>query len=159
MPDAHKVIVDERTGEMKKLMRKRSAHDEKDFFIMYLRPWLEASENDVSRKIKVFIHCILVSSLSRGVEDAVDGNYFHVVDVIGSVRREDDSISDNSIRVSITRLCKEGFIGKATRRDENTGRRVEIRGKYYINPKFGIKGKITEKTYLELVIARAPRRD
>ena len=87
--DEHKVVVDERTGEATKLMRKHNAHTETDFFIMYLRPWLAASENDVSRKIKVFIHCIMCSSLSRASSADGEGNYFHVSDVIESVKKED----------------------------------------------------------------------
>lgn len=154
--DEHKVVVDDRTGEAKKLMRKHNAHTETDFFIMYLRPWLAASENDVSRKVKVFIHCIMCSSLSRATSTDSEGNYFHVSDVIESVKREDAGISDNNVRVSINRLCDEGFVAKAKKWDEESRSWVVIRGKYYINPKFGIKGKITEKTYLKLVIEKAP---
>ena len=156
--DEHKVVVDERTGEATKLMRKHNAHTETDFFIMYLRPWLAASENDVSRKIKVFIHCIMCSSLSRASSADGEGNYFHVSDVIESVKKEDAVISDNNVRVSINRLCAEGFVVKAKKWDEKKDCFVETRGKYYINPKFGIKGKITEKTYLKLVIEKAPVR-
>ena len=33
----------------------------------------------------------------------------------------------------------------------------KIRGKYLINPKYGIKGRITEDTYTELVLRRFPK--
>lgn len=148
--------IDERTGEMKRLVKGVPMHSESEFFVMYLRPWLDASENDVSRKIKVFIHCILSSSLSRGRNVATEGNYFNVSSVITSVRCEDKSITENNVRVCINRLCSEGFISKAKKLDADTGLYVEDRGRYYINPKFGIKGQITERTYLKLVIERAP---
>ena len=151
-----KMVIDERTGEMRRLMRRVALHNETDFFVMYLRPWLEASENDVSRKVKVFIHCILRSTLSRANDVAAEGNYFYVNEVIDSVRREDRGISENNVRVCINRLCAEGFIAKAKKYDVETGEAVEIRGRYYINPKFGIRGQITERTYLQMVIERAP---
>lgn len=151
----YECVINEHTGEIKKLRKGVKAHSETDFFIMYLRPWLDASENDVSRKIKVFIHCILQSSYSSGSSVATDGNYFTVGKVVRSVQREDASISENNIRVSISRLCDEGFIDRAKEKNAN-GDLVPIRGWYYINPKFGIKGRITEKTYLRLVIEKAP---
>lgn len=158
----YKRVIDERTGVMTKLYGWQPAHTEFEFFTMYLRPWLGLKDDDVSRKIKVFVYCILVSNVSNGKTDETDGNYFHTSDVISKYIKEnfksdpEDADADvvkrrkameNYVRVYLSKLVKDEFIVK----DEET------RGRYHINPKFGIKGgAVTEETYKKLVVVKEP---
>ena len=95
-------------------------------------------------KMKVFIHCILVSERSNP-DTGNDGNVFKVQRVVKSIRKEMPEISGAAVRMNISRLLKDGFVI-----------RTDVRGEYFINPKYGIKGTITEKTYLQLTIERQP---
>lgn len=106
-------------------------------------------------KMKVFIHCIMVSVRSNPL-DEFDGNVFKVQRAVNSVmkeleeinkERESDgkdkkNVSEASIRMSISRLAKDGFIIP-----------TDVRGEYYINPKYGIKGSIRQNTYCKLTLA------
>ena len=155
----HKSVVDERTGVMTKLHGWQRVHSEFEFFTMYLRPWLGLRDDDVSRKIKVFVYCILVSNVSNGKTDETDGNYFHTSDVIDKYIKENfkpdpnDADADvvkkrkameNYVRVYLSKLVKEEFVVKET-----------TRGRYHINPKFGIKGgAVTEDTYKVLTVVK-----
>ena len=124
-------------------------HSELEFFTMYLRPWLGLNDNDVSRKVKVFVYCIMVSHVSTGRTDDTDGNYFHTSDVITRYLRENEGVSDNYVRVYLSKLVKDEFILKTS-----------VRGRFVINPKFGIKGgAITEDTYMSLVIEKRPKNE
>lgn len=157
----YKSVIDERTGVMTKLHGWQCVHSEFEFFTMYLRPWLGLRDDDVSRKIKVFVYCILVSNVSNGKTDETDGNYFHTSDVIDKYIKEnfkpDQNDADNDkkrkamenyVRVYLSKLVKEEFIMKET-----------TRGRYHINPKFGIKGGVvTEETYKELIVVKTPNK-
>ena len=141
-----KSVVDKRTGIMTELHGWQEVHSEVEFFTMYLRPWLGMGDNDVSRKVKVFVYCILCSNVSTGRTDASDGNYFHSNVVIERYLRENEGVSANYVRVYLSKLVRERFVIK-----------TPLRGMYLINPKFGIKGgAITENTYKDLVVVKKP---
>ena len=141
-----KNVVDKKTGLMTELHGWQEVHSEVEFFTMYLRPWLGLKDNDISRKVKVFVYCILCSYVSTGRTDAADGNYFHANVVIERYLMENKGVSANYVRVYLSKLVKEDFIIK-----------TNLRGMYVINPKFGIKGgAITEETYKYLVVEKKP---
>ena len=141
-----KSVVDKKTGVMTELHGWQEVHSEVEFFTMYLRPWLGLKDNDVSRKVKVFVYCIMASNVSTGRTDEMDGNYFHTGVVIERYKRENKGATDNFVRVYLSKLVKDGFILKTS-----------VRGRYLINPKFGIKGgAITQQTYMDLTVVKKP---
>lgn len=136
-----------KTGEMKSLTRTFHVHNASDFFQAYFAAW-NAFKPSEGLKMKVFIHCAMVSEYS-GTKGR-DGNIFRVQRVIDSVMEEfGDSayrMTPESVRMMISRLAKDGFVI-----------RTKVRGEYRINPKFGIKGKITENTYLKMSVIKDGR--
>ena len=130
--------VNMETGEMSSLRVKMNLHSASEFFIAYLGAWKDFKPSE-GMKMKVFIHCILSSVLSNPSDSDSDGNIFKVQSVIRSVQREMSDVSSTAIRMNILRLHHDGFIIKSS-----------VRGEYYINPKYGVKGAITERTFLEL---------
>lgn len=145
----NKAIVDLQTGAMSDFNSNVKLQSYTDFFIAALVAWGTFKVSD-GGKMKVFIHCIKVSSPSTA--DSKDGNCFLVGDVCKSIQEEckRDGVrvmSENNVRQYISKLRADDFVLK-------TG----IRGKYRINPWFGIKGVITEKTYSRLVVEKVPKK-
>lgn len=136
--------IEESTGVLAKLKSKVALHSFTDFFVAYFGAWKDFKPTE-GMKMKVFIHCILVSERSNP-ETGSDGNVFKVQRVVKSVTKEMPEVSDTAVRMHISRLAKDGFVIP-----------TDIRGEYYINPKYGIKGTITEKTFLELTVVKNPK--
>lgn len=146
--------VNMETGETEEMRAKMPLHSVSDFFIAYLGAWKDFKPTE-GMKMKVFIHCIMVSVRSNPL-DEFDGNVFKVQRAVNSVMKELEeinkererdgkdkkSISEASIRMSISRLAKDGFIIP-----------TDVRGEYYINPKYGIKGSVRQNTYCKLTLA------
>lgn len=109
-----------------------------DVFCAALDKWLVFRSRE-GMKMKVFIHCIMVSERSVCGSDN-DGNSFWLTDAIDSLLNSGCDMSEGCIRQHIKNLSKGGFVIKDT-----------VRGRYYINPEFGIKGTISEAKYRELV--------
>ena len=126
------------TGECSSLKISITKHME-DFFCMYMEAWDDFKESEGTLKT-IFTHCILVSKLSK-VGDNPEGNIFNIFELIKYTTRKYQDKSPASIRMAVKRLVDRGFIIKS-----------EDRGYYIINPKYGIKGSISEKTYLQLTI-------
>lgn len=122
------------TGRQKRYMiEKRS-----DAFCVSLDKWLKFRSRE-GMKMKVFIHCIMCSEKSVcGSEN--DGNLFYITDAIDSLLKSGCDINEGCIRQHIKHLQRGGFIVRDT-----------VRGRYYINPEFGVKGTISEAKYRELV--------
>jgi len=141
---------DVQTGEMLGLLRKRvSVHAEK-FFCMYLESWDDFGERDGGLKT-VFTWCIIKSSFSKAGEKP-EGNFFTITDVIDYVEREHPNKSIPSLRNDISILCKRGFIFKVESSKSTPDNPNYVKGKYMINPKYGIKGSMSEDTYLQYMI-------
>lgn len=130
--------VNQETGECSSLKIAISKHIE-DFFCMYMDAWDDFKETEGSLKI-IFTHCILVSKLSR-VGEEPEGNIFNIYELIKHTSKKYPEKSPAAIRMAVKRLADRGFII-----------RTQDRGYYIINPKYGIKGSISEKTYLQLTI-------
>jgi len=128
------------TGALEQLKSKMTLHSVSDFFIAYLGAWNDFKPTE-GMKMKVFIHCILASVRSNPA-DGFDGNVFKVQRVINSIKKEMHELSDTAVRMNISRLAKDRFIIKSS-----------IRGEYYINPKYGVKGTISERTYCKLTLS------
>lgn len=131
--------VNMETGALESIKAKMSLHSVSDFFIAYFGAWKDFKPTE-GMKMKVFIHCILMSERSNPAT-GVDGNVFKVQRVINSVRKEMPELSDTAVRMNISRLSKDGFVIPS-----------DVRGEYFINPKYGIKGTISEKTFCELTL-------
>ena len=131
----------ETKSSMDRVKIERDVFDE---FLINLNAFLDFKPTE-GMKMKVFIHCILVSERSNP-ETGSDGNVFKVQRVVKSVMKEMPEVSDTAVRMHISRLAKDGFVIP-----------TDIRGEYYINPKYGIKGTITEKTFLELTVVKNPK--
>lgn len=138
--------INTETGEVEKLRAKIGIHSVSDFFVAYLGAWNDFKPTE-GMKMRVFIHCILMSSRSNPADSAGDGNIFKVQRVIQSVRKEMPDVSETAIRMNISRLAKDGFVIQTS-----------VRGEYYINPKYGVKGSISERTYMRLTLEKAPVR-
>lgn len=138
------------TGAILGLVRKKvSVHAEK-FFCMYLESWDDFGERDGNLKT-IFTWCIVKSTFSK-VGELPEGNFFFMVDLIEYAKRKHPDKSIPSVRNAVSMLCKKGFIFKvedSTSTEENPS---YIKGKYMINPKYGIKGSMSEETYLQYVI-------
>lgn len=135
--------VDKITGEIKELKTQAKKHVE-DFFCMYIAAWDDFKDSEGYMKT-VFIWCILQSKYSNAGSEN-DGNIFHVSEVLNYVSRKYPDRCAASIRNAISNLNKRGFIIKHSK----------IRGCYYINPKYGIKGNISENMYVDLTIKGTP---
>ena len=75
-----------------------------------------------------------------------DGNIFHVSEVIDYVSRKYPEKNVASTRNAISKLSKRGFIIKHN----------SIRGCYWINPKYGVKGNISENMFINLTLRGEP---
>lgn len=135
------------TGEIKRLTKTFHVHSALDFFQAYFAAW-NAFKPSEGLKMKVFIHCIMASEYS-GTKGR-DGNIFRVQRVIDSVVAEFGDgaykMTPESVRMMISRLAKDGFVVK-----------TKVRGEYRVNPKYGIKGKVTEDTYLKMSVIKDGR--
>ena len=129
--------VDNLTGEISELKIGVKKHIE-DFFCMYMEAWDDFSDREGYLKT-VFTWCIIQSKYSMAGSD-FDGNTFHIADVIDYMQRKYPSRDTTGLRNIISKLAKRGFIIKHER----------TRGCYYINPKYGIKGNISENMYVKL---------
>jgi len=135
--------VDKTTGEIKTLKVTVKKHVQ-DFFCMYMEAWDDFTDSEGYMKT-VFIWCILQSKYSNAGSES-DGNIFHVSEVLDFVSRKYPERNLTSIRNAISKLHKRGFIIK----------HKSIRGCYYINPKYGIKGNISENMFMTLTLKGEP---
>jgi hypothetical protein len=77
-----------------------------------------------------------------------DGNVFIAAQAIKAMRAAFPEMSEPAARQHLYRLCKMGFI-----------KQTDTRGVYSLNPKYGIKGIITEDTYGELIVKACSRKE
>ena len=129
--------VNKDTGEMQTLRVSVKKHVE-DFFCMYLEAWDDFTDREGYLKT-VFTWCIMQSKYSASGGE-IDGNIFHVSEVIDYVNRKYPEKDVKTLRNTISKLVKRGFIIK----------HESMRGCYWINPKYGVKGSISENMYLKL---------
>lgn len=130
-----KVVYDKSTGEVKKYTVVLTMHRE-EFFCAYLRHWGDFKDRE-GMKMRVFVSCIMASRLS--VFGEKEGNYFSVQDAVEDAVANIKGMSEQCARQHIKNLASANFIIKTTKR-----------GRYYINPKYGIKGTISDQTTLEM---------
>lgn len=137
-----------KTGELGKLVKNFHVYNASDFFQAYFAAWNDFKPSE-GLKMKVFIHCIMNSDYSGA--KGKEGNIFRVQRVIDSVIAEFGNgnyrMTPESVRMMISRLAKDGHVI-----------RTKVRGEYRINPKYGIKGRITENTYLKLSVIKDGRK-
>lgn len=131
-----KVVLDTATGEVRSFTTKLTMHRE-EFFCAYLRDWGDFGDREGVR-MRVFVSCILVSRLS--VFGGAEGNVFSVSVAIKHACDNIQGMKEQNARQHIKHLVRDGFL-----------LRTNMRGQYYINPKYGIKGTISDQSYLELV--------
>ena len=129
--------INTETGEIEELRIGIKKHIE-DFFCMYLEAWNDFTDREGYLKT-VFTWCILQSKYSSAGSD-LDGNIFHITEVLAYVKTKCPEKDERTIRNTICKLAKRGFIIK----------HELMRGCYYINPKYGVKGNISEKMFVEL---------
>ena len=130
------VKLNTETGEMRETRIKLEVHQE-DFFCAYLSHWGDFGVRE-GMKLRVFVQCILVSKPS--VFGQKEGNVFHLRDAVEAAVLNIDGMTENCARQHIKRLIDGGFVIK-----------TEKRGRYYINPKYGIKGAISERSYFHMI--------
>jgi len=138
--------VNTETGELEELKIGIKKHVQ-DFFCMYLEAWDDFTEREGGLKT-VFTWCIMQSKYSTA-GGQFDGNIFHVAELINYVRDKFPDRDLNSIRNIVSRLAKRGFIIKHER----------IRGCYYINPKYGVKGNISEQMFVKISMKATLKRN
>lgn len=138
---------DTQTGEFKGLKIKRVKVHVEDFFCMYLESWNDFKERDGGLKT-TFTWCIIKSTFSR-IGDNPEGNFFFVSDVVDYAMRNHQDKSIPSLRNDISNLCKRGFIFKVEDAKSRPMSPSYVKGKYMINPKYGIKGSISEDAYIQ----------
>lgn len=140
-------IMENQTGAITGLKIKRVKVHVEDFFCMYLEAWDDFKERDGGLKT-VFTWCIIKSSFSR-VGENPEGNFFFVGDVVDYAMRNHKDKSIPALRNDISTLCKRGFIFKVEDAKSTTNNPSYVKGKYMINPKYGIKGSISEDSYFQ----------
>lgn len=147
--DENYSIVENQTGVIKGFKLKRVKMHIEDFFCMYLTAWDDFKERDGGLKT-VFTWCIIKSSFSRAGENP-EGNFFFIGDVIDYAMRNHQEKSIPSLRNDISNLCKRGFIFKVEDAKSTPSNPSYVKGKYMVNPKYGIKGSISEDAYVQYV--------
>lgn len=135
--------VDKETGELKSLKVVVKKHVQ-DFFCMYMDAWDDFTDSEGYLKT-VFTWCIMQSKYSSAGSE-FDGNIFHVSEVLDYVARKYPNKNVSSTRNAISKLSKRGFIIKHN----------NIRGCYWINPKYGVKGNISENMFVNLTLRGEP---
>lgn len=148
--DSSKSVLENETGVLLGLLHTKVKVHAEQFFCMYLESWEDFTERDGSLKT-VFTWCIIKSTFSK-VGEHPEGNFFFVRDVLDYVKKKHPEKNLQSVRNSISDLCKRGFIFKVTTSDSTPTDIKYIPGKYMINPKYGIKGSMSENTYFKYVI-------
>lgn len=148
--DENYSVVENQTGLITGLKVKKVHVHVEDFFCMYLEAWDDFKERDGGLKT-VFTWCIIKSSFSRVGQDP-EGNFFFMVDVIDYVKRVHPDKSIPSLRNDISALCKRGFIYKVEDARSTDDSPSYVKGKYMINPKYGIKGTISENMYMQYTL-------
>lgn len=143
-------LVDLTTGEFKGLKSRKIRVHVEEFFCMYLEAWNDFNERDGGLKT-TFTWCVIKSSFSK-VGERPEGNFFYMADVVDYVKRTHPNKSIPSLRNDISTLCKRGFIFKVEDAHSTPQAPSYVKGKYMINPKYGIKGTISEDTYLQYTI-------
>lgn len=143
-------LVDMTTGELKGLRKRRVKVHAEEFFCMYLEAWDDFGERDGGLKI-TFTWCIIKSSFSK-VGENPEGNFFFMVDLIDYVKRIHPNKSIPALRNDVSTLCKRGFLFKVEDAHSTPQAPSYVKGKYMINPKYGIKGSISEDAYLQYTI-------
>ncbi len=143
-------MVDLQTGLLKGLKLKRIKVHVEDFFCMYFDSWDDFGERDGGLKT-TFTWCIIKSSFSK-VGENPEGNFFFMGDVVDYVKRTHPNKSIPSLRNDVSALCKRGFIFKVEDAHSTPSNPSYVKGKYMINPKYGIKGTISEDTYMQYVM-------
>jgi hypothetical protein len=131
--------VNKETGEIETLKVSVRKHVE-DFFCMYLEAWDDFTDREGYLKT-VFTWCILQSKYSAAGSN-MDGNIFHVSEVLDYATRKYPEKDIKTLSNTISKLVKRGFIIK----------HESMRGCYWINPKYGVKGNISEKMFVRLSV-------
>lgn len=129
------VKINTETGEMENCYIRLTLHRE-EFFCAYLRHWGDFKDRE-GMKMRVFVSCIMASRLS--VFGEKEGNYFSVQDAVDDAVANIRGMSEQCARQHIKNLAKDNFIIKTSKR-----------GRYYLNPKYGIKGTISDQTCMEM---------
>lgn len=135
-------VVNNETGEIVSGVAEIKTSSIDEFGFLFLKT-LEPCVNLGATQLKVLLCCWMFSTLKE-ISGGISGNYFtNNADFKSFVRDTQNlDLSDNAINTSISRLKSCGII-LAT----------EAKGSYILNPKYFWKGKLSERSKLQLYIS------
>ena len=133
--DPDKSLLNNNDGEVSPHYIAIAKHEE-SFFCAYLEHWDDFKDTEGSL-LMVFRWCILACSVSTMGKEP-EGNMFYVNDVRRIMERKKRDMSYNALKFQLHKLKSRGFILPIKK------------GVYVINPKYGIKGSISEHGYNEI---------
>ena len=125
-------LVNLETGEAKTHYQHLRVQSFADFFIACFAAWNDFKMSE-GTMVKVFIHCIMSSTMSRGMGVEEEGNYFYVSDVYESIKRNNDLVGgglemkDVNVRQYIKKLadnCENGWFDPRNQYAAQTSKKI-----------------------------------
>lgn len=130
-------LVDNMTGEIKEFKQVKKV-SKQDFMLVFLYSIPEMCKLD-GNHLKILMLCWKYSSFNP--VNSEEGNIIHNDRFFkDAIKKDGMDLSDSSIDVYISRLCKKEFLIK------------RCRGSYMLNPKYFFKGSISDASKMQLNI-------
>ena len=137
--DPTKVIVDNETGEVISAVTKRVCDTQEEFIKIYINSIDDLISLD-NRMFQVLMVCLRESKFCD--EKNKDGNtLYNFKDFKDKCRKLiDKELSDQAINMYVSRLANMQMLIRKSR------------GEFVLNPRYFVKGQMTPKTRLQLVV-------
>ena len=137
--DPTKVIVDNETGEVVSAVAKRVCDTQEEFIKIYLNSIDDLISLD-NRMFQVLMVCLREAKFCDDKNQ--DGNtLYNFKDFKDKCRQLiDNELSDKAINMYVSRLATMQILIRKSR------------GEFVLNPRYFVKGQMTQKTRLQLVV-------
>ena len=137
--DPTKVIVDNKTGEVVSAVAKRVCDTQEEFIKIYLNSIDDLISLD-NRMFQVLMVCLREAKFCDDKNQ--DGNtLYNFKDFKDKCRQLiDNELSDKAINMYVSRLATMQILIRKSR------------GEFVLNPRYFVKGQMTQKTRLQLVV-------
>jgi hypothetical protein len=137
--DPTKVIVDNETGEVVSAVAKRVCDTQEEFIKIYLNSIDDLISLD-NRMFQVLMVCLREAKFCDNKNQ--DGNtLYNFKDFKDKCRKLiDNELSDKAINMYVSRLASMNILVRKSR------------GEFVLNPRYFVKGQMTPKTRLQLIV-------
>lgn len=136
--DENVSLVDNTTGEVLGFKHRKVCVTQEEFIKIYLN---QIDELTGCLEDGLYAVMFAVWKCSEFPQDDSEGNIFYNSPYFKKTcRKLGVTMSDNAINMSLTRLSKRGVLKRLSR------------GVYMLNPKWFVKGNITERTRMEIIV-------